>query len=76
MKKPTKLAYYRRYVNGYTINELCEITGIPLGTMRRYDSGDLDLNNASVSNVKKLAKALHCTIDDLTDDVEINDSKV
>lgn len=75
MKKPTKLAYYCKYVNGYTIAELCEKTGIPLGTMRRYVSGDLNLNNASVSNVKKLAKALNCTIDDLTDDIE-DDSKV
>lgn len=70
MRKPTKLQYYRKYINGMTLKELSEKAGVNINTLITYDNGRKDLNNASVIFVKKLARALNCTIDDLTDSLE------
>ena len=70
MRKATKLQYYRKFVNGMTLKELAEKAGVNINTLITYDNGRKDLNNASVIFVKKLARALNCTIDDLTDSLE------
>ena len=70
MRKATKLQYYRKFVNGMTLKELAEKAEVNINTLITYDNGRKDLNNASVIFVKKLARALNCTIDDLTDSLE------
>ena len=70
MRKSTKLQYYRKFVNGMTLKELAEKAGVNINTLITYDNGRKDLNNASVTFVRKLARALNCTIDDLTDSLE------
>ena len=70
MKKPTKLQYYRKFVNGFTVNELSAITGITVSSINKYETGVMDLNNASITIVKRLARALNCTTDDLTDSLD------
>lgn len=70
MRKPTKLQYYRKFINGFTVNELSEMTGITVSSINKYETGVMDLNNASITVVKRLARALNCTTDDLTDSLE------
>ena len=70
MKKLTKLQYFRKYKKGITVAELSRQTGIAVNTLTKYETGLLDLNNASITNVKRIAKVLGCTLEDLTDTLE------
>lgn len=70
MKKLTKLQYFRKYKKGITVAELSKQTGIAVNTLTKYETGLLDLNNASITNVKRIAKVLDCTLEDLTDTLE------
>ena len=70
MKKLTKLQYFRKYKKGITVAELSKQTGIAVNTLTKYETGLLDLNNASITNVKRIAKVLGCTLEDLTDTLE------
>ena len=66
----TKLQYFRKYKKGITVAELSKQTGIAVNTLAKYETGLLDLNNASITNVKRIAKVLGCTLEDLTDTLE------
>lgn len=51
-----------RRLRGYTLTDLQKLTGISLSTLSRYDNGKL---TPKVVNLRKLAKALRCNLDDL-----------
>ena len=66
-KKTNNIAFFRRRRN-LTINRLVEITGIPLSTLQRIESG----GTLKIEKYRKiLAKALNCKEEDL-DSVDLD----
>lgn len=61
----TKFMYQRRVKNGMTIKEVVEKTGVPYGTVSKYDCGVQPVENASYKRLKQFAELFNCTIDDL-----------
>lgn len=51
-----------RVLRSYTLTDLYEMTGISLSTLSRYENGE---GTPTVVNLRKLAKAFRCTLDDL-----------
>lgn len=56
-----------RKIIGLTQEELSKKSGVDVGTIRSYEQGWASINNASVSRVIKLAKALGVNIEDILD---------
>lgn len=50
---------------GLTQRELAALSGVKLRSVQLYEQGQMELEKASVSTVRSLARALGCTIDDL-----------
>ena len=51
---------------GYTVPELAEASGLPLGTLSKITAGIND--NPKLETLRALAKALKCSLDDFADD--------
>ncbi len=62
----SKLKTVRRRC-GLTQEELANISGVSLNTIRAYERKSKDINRAQLDIVVKLAKALKCEIEDLID---------
>lgn len=58
------LAYYRK-LSGISQQKLSELSGVSKRTIEKYEQGENDINNARVTIVFKLAKALSCNIEDI-----------
>ncbi len=56
-----------RLLYGYSQKELSEVAGVSLRSIQMYEQRQKDINHASVETVGKLAKALGCSIEDLTE---------
>lgn len=56
-----------RKIIGLTQEELSKKSGVDVGTIRAYEQGWANINNASVSRVMKLAKALGVEVTDILD---------
>ena len=54
-----------RTAYGCTQAELAKRSGVSLRSIQMYEQRNKDINNAGVSTVYRLAKALGCTIEDL-----------
>ena len=50
---------------GLSQSQLAELSGVSLRMIQKYETGDRDINNASVITVLKLAKALNVKVEDL-----------
>lgn len=63
-EKLSALKRLRAYA-GYTQKELSEVTGVSLRMVQLYEQGQNELSKAQANVVLRLAKALHCNVDDL-----------
>lgn len=64
---PTALKIIR--VNrGITQRQLAELSGVPIKTVRCYESRERDIKNAAFATVSALANALMCDPTDLLQD--------
>ena len=55
----------QRQLMGYSQSQLARISGVGLRAIQQYEQGAKGINNASVSKVAALARALHCNVEDL-----------
>ena len=62
----TRLKSYRTKL-GLSQNELASLCDIPLKTIQNFEQRRKDINKASVDYVIRLSRALHCTVEDLTE---------
>ena len=53
---------------GMTIEELSELSGVPLSTLKKISAGIT--TNPNLETVKAITHALGCKLDDLDDDIE------
>ena len=56
-----------KYVAGRSGIELATLCDIPLKTIQNFEQRRKDINKASVDYVIRLSRALHCTVEDLTE---------
>ncbi len=56
-----------RLLYGYSQKELADVTGVSLRSIQMYEQRQKNINHASVETVGKLAGALGCSIEDLTE---------
>lgn len=61
---PTQLARLRRDC-GLTQEELAARTGVSLSSLRMYEQRHKDINKAQAATLLKLARELHCAMEDL-----------
>ena len=61
-----------RKSKGLTQKELSELSGINLKTIQKYEQGVIDINNANIYTLYKLANTLNCHIWELLTDNETN----
>lgn len=52
---------------GITNKQLCELAGVPIGTLSKIMSGII--SNPKLSTMQRIANALNCTLDDFVEDV-------
>jgi len=57
-----------RQAAGLTQQQLADQTGISLSTIQKYERDARDINNATMSNVVKIAEALNCHPKDILTD--------
>ena len=57
-----------RLKSGYTLSQLSEISGIPLGTIQSLDCGHRATDGTRIEMLCRLALALDCSPIDLIDD--------
>ena len=62
----TRLKAYRMKL-GLSQSELASLCDIPLKTIQNFEQRRKDINKASVDYVIRLSRALHCTVEDLTE---------
>lgn len=55
-----------RKEKGISLDELCERSGVPKGTLSKITAGITD--NPTLETVKAIARALGCTLDDFDDE--------
>lgn len=55
-----------RKEKGISLDELCERSGVPKGTLSKITAGITD--NPTLETVKSIARALECTLDDFDDE--------
>lgn len=67
--RSTKFMYQRRFINKMTIQEVANRTGVPKGTVSKYDCGIYDLNKVSYERLRKFAELFNCKIEDLLGDL-------
>lgn len=69
MIDPNRATYERlkrlRAYAGYTQKKLSDESGVALRMIQLYEQGQNDIRKASVETVINLAKALHCSVEDL-----------
>lgn len=46
-------------------SQLATKSGVSIGLIQKYESGERDINKAQVRTVHQLAQALGCTVEDL-----------
>ena len=56
---------YSRSVMGMTQKELAEKSGINIRQIQKYESGEYDTGNMTLTNAVSLARALECNAEDL-----------
>ncbi len=56
-----------RKLRGLSQNGLVIRSGVSRSLITKYESGERNINKASVDTVYKLAKALNCSIEDIID---------
>lgn len=56
-----------RTLYGCSQSELARLSGVSLRSIQMYEQRKKDINKASVETVYRLAKALGCTVEDLTE---------
>lgn len=63
----THLEYWRK-MRGLTLEQLAERAGTTINTISRFENGIRDIGNASADTVKRLAKALDVSMEELLSD--------
>lgn len=66
VKAKDKIKNLRRG-NGMSQSELADVTGISVRMIQNYEQGKNDINMAQAVTVWRLAKALHCEVEDILD---------
>ena len=56
-----------RKLRGLSQNGLVIRSGVSRSLITKYESGERNINKASVDTIYKLAKALNCSIEDIID---------
>lgn len=56
-----------RKLRGLSQNGLVIRSGVSRSLITKYESGERNINKASVNTIYKLAKALNCSIEDIID---------
>lgn len=64
---PTRLEATRRAA-GMSRKKLSELSGISSRVIERYEQGRTDINDASASHVRNIAKALGCQMENIMND--------
>ena len=67
-KQDTNLKLLRSQL-GMSQRELAELSGVPLRTIQQYEQRQKNINNAKVTYILMLAKALSCDVEDLIEKV-------
>lgn len=60
-----------REEKGISQGNLAKITGISTGTIKAYDQGYRDINEAKIKTVAELSNALDCGITDILEDEKL-----
>ena len=67
-RRQTKLALARKKLKK-TQQDLAYESGVSLRSIQMYEQRQRNINEASVTSVRAIAKALHCNIEDLLEPV-------
>lgn len=59
-----KLQELRRAA-GLSQSQLAEKSGVPVRTLQKYETGEVDLGKASAYTVMKLAAAVGCSVEEM-----------
>ena len=54
-----------RLEKGFTQSQVSSMSGVLIGTLQKYESGEIDIKRARVDIVYKLSQALGTTIEEL-----------
>ena len=65
----TKLKQLRQRA-GLSQSELADASGVPVRTIQQYEQRQKSINKAQAEYLMMLARALHCTAEDLIESVE------
>lgn len=65
---PTNLARLRSAC-GFTQRELAELSGVSLRSIQMYEQRNKDINRAQAASMERLARVLHCRVEDLLEPV-------
>lgn len=57
----------KRKLRELSQSQLAKLSDVPLRTLTKYESGELEINKAKAEVVYRLAKTLGCKVEDLID---------
>lgn len=60
-----------RVKKGYSQSKLAELSGIASKTLQKYEQKEINIDNASLTNLCALCEALECSIGDIIEDTEL-----
>ena len=67
MKERSKLATVRKAA-GMNAEALAEKSGVSVSAIKKYESGEKDINNAQLSTLVAICKALNCRLEAVVSD--------
>lgn len=67
MKERSKLATVRK-ATGMNALALAEKSGVSISAIKKYESGEKDINNAQLSTLVAICKALNCRLEAVIND--------
>ena len=67
MKEKTNLSIQRKAA-GMTTEQLAQESGVSISAIKKYESGEKDINNAKLPTIVALCKALNCRLEAVIND--------
>lgn len=70
MKEKTNLALARRAA-GMTAEQLAQESGVSISAIKKYETGEKDINNAKLPTLVAICKALNCRLTAVVSDEKL-----
>lgn len=67
MKEKTNLSIQRKSA-GMTAEQLAQESGVSISAIKKYESGEKDINNAKLPTLVAICKALNCRLSAVVSD--------